>query len=134
MQITRQSEYAIRTMLELARSKAEVPLSTKFISKQQEIPEDFLKKTIKLLVIAGLVVTKRGNQGGVELARPADQINLADIIRAIEGTIALNICLAPGFECPNQPNCPISKALAKAQQAMLNELESHRLIDMAELD
>lgn len=130
MQITRQTEYAIRTMLELAKNDQGGILSTKFISEQQDIPEDFLKKTIKLLAIADLVVTLRGNQGGVKLARSAEEISLAEIIIAIEGPIALNVCLAPGYNCPNQPNCTISRSLAKAQVAMLKELKNEMLIDM----
>lgn len=130
MQITRQTEYAIKTMLELAKNPVGEVLSTRFISEQQEIPEDFLKKTIKLLVLADLVITQRGTHGGVKLARPAQEITLADIITAIEGPIALNICLSPGHECPNQPNCAISKALGRAQIAMLKELENQTLAQM----
>lgn len=132
MQITRQTEYAIKTMLELAKNRDGEFLSTKFISQQQEIPEDFLKKTIKLLALADLVVTQRGAHGGVKLARPATEINLVQIIEAIEGPIALNVCLAPGYKCPNQPNCPVSKALGKTQAAMLKVLENQILADMVQ--
>ncbi|HZK43995.1 MAG TPA: Rrf2 family transcriptional regulator [Syntrophomonadaceae bacterium] len=130
MQITRQTEYAIKTMLELAKNANGNVISTRFISEQQEIPEDFLKKTIKLLVLADLVITQRGAQGGVKLARPAEEITLVEIITAIEGPIALNVCLAPGYKCPNQPNCSISKVLRRAQTAMLTVLEDQLLSDM----
>lgn len=130
MQINRQTEYAIKTMLELAKNGEDVILSTRFISEQQDIPEDFLKKTIKLLVIADLVITQRGTNGGVKLAKPIKEISLADIIAAIEGPIALNICLSPDYNCPNKPNCSISRALEKAQVAMLKELENQTLADM----
>jgi len=130
MQITRQSEYAIRTMLELAQATSGELLSARYISERQDIPEDFLKKTVKLLAMADLVVTQRGPSGGVRLARSADQINLADIIAAVEGPIALNQCLSPGYDCPNQLTCPVSRNLARAQQAMLEELRRESLADM----
>jgi Rrf2 family protein len=130
MQITRQTEYAIRTMLELARAPQDEFVSTRFISEQQDIPEDFLKKTLKLLVLAGLINTQRGVKGGIALARPAGEITLVDIIEAVEGNIALNVCLASGYNCPNQPGCPVSRNLARAQQAMLNELRKESLEDM----
>ena len=60
MQITRQSEYAIRTLVEMAKHPAEEMLTTSYIAEQQEIPPDFLKKTIKLLILAGLIGTQRG--------------------------------------------------------------------------
>lgn len=130
LQITRQTEYALRAMLELAKVESGEFLSTKVISEKQDIPEDFLKKTIKLLVLADLVITQRGNNGGLKLGKPADQINLVDIITAIEGPIALNVCLVPGYYCPNQPTCPISKELARAQKALLKELSRNTLADL----
>lgn len=130
MQITRQSEYAIRTMLELARQPEGSYVSTRYISEKQDVPEDFLKKTLKLLVLAGLVTTQRGAGGGVTLARHPGEIYLADIITAVEGDLALNICLVPGYKCSNLPGCPVSRNFARAQQAMLAELRKESLEDM----
>lgn len=133
MQITRQSEYAIRTMLELARATEGELLSTRFISEQQDIPEDFLKKTIKLLALADLVSTQRGTGGGVRLAKPAGQITMFDIVTAIEGPISLNVCLSPSYSCPNQPTCPSSRVLRRAQEALVSELKKESLADMLQL-
>lgn len=130
MQITRQSEYAIRTMLELAQATPGELLSAKYISEKQDVPEDFLKKTVKLLAMSDLVVTQRGTNGGVRLAKLASEITLADIIAAVEGPISLNLCLSPGYNCPNQPSCPVSRNLARAQQALLDELRKETLADM----
>lgn len=127
MQITRQSEYAIRTMLELAKAPAGELLSTRYISEQQNIPEDFLKKTVKLLVLADLVYTQRGTNGGIRLIKSPDQISILDIITAVEGPMALNVCLAPGYQCPNQPGCPVSAVMARAQQALVRELGASTL-------
>ncbi|MEA1961885.1 MAG: Rrf2 family transcriptional regulator [Bacillota bacterium] len=131
MQITRQTEYAIRTILELARSETGELLSTRVISERQDIPEDFLKKTIQLLNYAGLVSTQRGVQGGVRLAKDPHEITLVDIITAIEGPIAINVCLAPDFQCPNRETCVISPLLARAQHAFLQELRKETLADLA---
>jgi len=130
MQITRQTEYAIRTMLELAKAPEGEILSTRFISEQQDIPEDFLKKTIKLLALADLVVTQRGTGGGVRLAKPAEQITMLDIITAIEGPICLNVCMAPNYNCPNQPTCPSKQVFKRAQDALVAELQKQSLAEM----
>lgn len=122
MQITRQSEYAIRTLVEMAKFPSEEILSTQYIASQQEIPIDFLKKTVKLLLLAKLVITQRGMHGGLKLARPAEEISLLDIITAVEGPIALNICLMEGSNCPNHQKCTVSPALARAQEALVAEL------------
>ena len=131
MQLTRQSEYAIRIMLELASRPAGEIVSSRTIAENQEVPEDFLKKTVQLLSLSGLVATHRGVQGGVRLARPALDISLADIVRAIEGPLYINLCLDPAYSCPNRVSCPVSLVLARAQSAFLAELERESLADLA---
>lgn len=134
MEITRQTEYAIRTLLELAAQPWGQVLSSKVISERQDIPEEFLKKTVQLLSINGLVITQRGVQGGVRLAKYADQITIADIITAIEGPFAINPCLAPGYDCKNSKSCPVRPVLARAQKAMLAEFSRETLADLAILN
>ncbi len=130
MQITRQTEYAIKTMLELAKVQGNELLPTRVISVRQDIPEDFLKKTIKMLSVAGLIHTVRGVQGGVRLAMDPAKITFADIIAAIEGPVAIHACLARGSNCPHQQHCVISPILARAQQAFLQELSRESLADL----
>jgi Rrf2 family protein len=117
--------------LELAKGPAGEVLQVKTISERQDIPVEFLKKTVQLLALAGLVNTRRGTQGGIMLARPAEDINIADIVKAIEGPIAINLCLEPGYVCPNQGTCPVSPVLARAQGAFLRELQRDSLADLA---
>lgn len=131
MQLTRQSEYALKILLELASHPVGEVISSKTISERQDIPEDFLKKTIHLLALGGLVSTLRGTQGGVRLAKSAEQINIADVVAAIEGPVSINPCLVPGFICPNQEKCSINPVLARAQKAFLDELSKESLADLA---
>lgn len=130
MQLTRQSEYALRTMLELASHPFGEIISSKTISERQDIPEDFLKKTIHLLAVNSLVNTVRGTQGGVRLAKSAAEIKVSDVVEAIEGPVAINPCLASGFVCPNQATCRISPVLARAQRAFIDELSKDSLADL----
>lgn len=132
MQLTRQCEYALRTMLELAAHPYGEVISSKVISERQDIPEDFLKKTIHLLSLNGLVNTLRGTQGGVRLAKAAEKITIADVVEAIEGPIAINPCLACGFTCPNQSICQLSPVLARAQNALIAELSKESLAQLVQ--
>ncbi|MGE5405706.1 MAG: RrF2 family transcriptional regulator [Candidatus Saccharibacteria bacterium] len=131
MQITRQTEYAIRTLLELATAPEGHLVSAKTISERQDVPEGFLLKTIQLLARAGFVVTQRGIQGGVRLARPADKITIADVLTVVEGPLALNVCMSPGFQCTNQPTCRVHQILSRAQHALVEELSKETLADIA---
>ncbi|MDD4801536.1 MAG: Rrf2 family transcriptional regulator [Syntrophomonas sp.] len=132
MQITRQTEYAIRTLIELAKVPYGQLISNKVISVRNDIPEEFLHKTIQILSRAGLVVTQRGVQGGVRLGRPLEEITIADVIEAMEGPFAINVCLSPGYQCSRLNICKVRKVLFDAQTAMLNELRKKSLAEIAE--
>lgn len=134
MQITRQTEYAIHTMLELSRAPFGELVPTRTIAERRDIPEGFLKKTIQLLARAGLVLTQRGTQGGVRLARPGGEITLVDVITAIEGPLAINVCLEPGNQCPNKGTCQVHRVFGRVQRAMVDELQRHTFADMVEME
>ena len=105
MKITRETGYAIKILIELAKSPFGELIPSKLIAEQQDIPGMFLQKTVQLLSRAGLVSTQRGIQGGVRLTVSADKITIANVITAIEGPLALNLCLSPGYSCPNMTDC-----------------------------
>lgn len=130
MQITRQTEYAVRTILELSKVPFGEMVHTKTISERQEVPEVFLKKTIQLLVRAGLVATQRGTHGGARLAVPSDRITLADVVTAIEGNLAINICLNEGNRCKNKDGCAVHRILQRGQQALVKELSRETFADI----
>jgi len=130
MQITRQTEYAIKTLIEMGQVPYGQLISSKVISQRHEIPEEFLHKTIQILSRAGLVVTQRGVQGGVRLGRPLDKITIANVIEAMEGPIALNVCLSPGYQCSNMGMCKVRRVLASAQNVMVKELNKKSLADI----
>ena len=130
LQITRQTEYAVHILLELANVPFGQMLQSRTISERQEIPEVFLKKTIQLLALAGLVTTQRGAQGGVRLSVPGDQITIAHIIEAIEGKVAINVCLAEGNQCLNKSSCQVHLILKRAQDALISELSRQTLADI----
>ena len=130
MQITRQTEYAIKTLIELGQVPYGQLISSRVISQRHNIPEEFLHKTIQILSRAGLVVTQRGVQGGVRLGRPLDELTVADVIEAMEGPIALNVCLSPGFHCQNMQSCQVRQVLTSAQAAMIQELKKKSLADL----
>ncbi len=133
MQITRQTEYAIKTVIELSKNYGKT-ISAKDISVRQEIPEFFLKKTIQFLVRAELAQTMRGARGGVKLVVSPEKITIADVIVAIEGKIALNVCLAAGYNCPNEGYCRVRKILQRTQESMLEELSKETFAELAGLE
>ena len=88
MRISLKTDYAIRAMAEIAAAGDEAPTSADSIHRAQAIPTKFLLNILSELRRAGLVESHRGAAGGYTLGHPAAAINLADIIRAVEGPLA----------------------------------------------
>ncbi len=90
MQVTAKTDYALRAAAELARAAADEsgPIKGEWISDAQGIPKKFMENILHDLKRAGIVRTRRGASGGYWLARPADEVSLAEVIRAVEGPLA----------------------------------------------
>jgi Rrf2 family protein len=88
MRITAKADYAVRAALELAASEDGEPVKGEHLSEAQQIPLQFLEHILLELKHARIIRTKRGVRGGYWLARPASEITLADVIRAVEGPLA----------------------------------------------
>ena len=88
MKVSAKADYAVRAALELAATDDSRPLKREQISAAQKIPSKFLETIMLELKHAGIVKSTRGAEGGYALARPADDISVADVIRAVEGPLA----------------------------------------------
>jgi len=85
--VTAKADYALRAVVELAGSSQASPRKVDEIAKAQAIPVSFLENILTQLRSAGIVRSQRGPEGGYWLARPPDDVNLAQIIRAVEGPL-----------------------------------------------
>ncbi len=130
MQLTRQAEYAIRTILELSMLPEGEFMQSRAIASRQKLPEQFLNKTVQILARTGLVETRRGAQGGIRLTVKPEEITIANVVTAVEGNIALNPCLADVYHCANQSTCRVHGILKRAQAAMLAELGRETFADL----
>jgi Rrf2 family protein len=87
MRISAKVDYAVRASIELAAAGGE-PIKGEVIADAQDIPLKFLENILGELKHTGIVASRRGAQGGYWLAKPADEVSLADIVRAVEGPLA----------------------------------------------
>src|SRR5437588_5052294 len=88
MRISAKADYAVRAAVELAAAIDEKPVKAERIATAQEIPLNFLENILGELRHAGIVRSHRGAEGGFRLAKAADRITVADVIRAVEGPLA----------------------------------------------
>lgn len=87
MKLNRASAYALHAVAYLARMENQRPVASHIIAREQGVPERFLLKVLKPLVVAGLLLSVRGPNGGYRLARPANKISVLEVIEAAEGPI-----------------------------------------------
>jgi Rrf2 family protein len=87
MRVTAKADYAVRAVIELAETDSNHPRKVDDVSHAQEIPLSFLENILTQLKSAGVVRSQRGPEGGYWLSRPAAEINLAEVIRAVEGPL-----------------------------------------------
>jgi len=87
MHVTAKADYAVRAVVELADSSQESPRKVDEISRAQAIPLSFLENILTQLRSTGIVRSQRGPEGGYWLARPPEELSLAQVIRAVEGPL-----------------------------------------------
>jgi Rrf2 family protein len=87
MHVTAKADYAVRAVVELAGSSQQSPRKVDDVAQAQAIPVSFLENILTQLRSSGIVRSQRGPEGGYWLAQPADELNLAQVIRAVEGPL-----------------------------------------------
>ena len=106
MRLSNLADYAVVTMSQAARHCGGGRVSASELSAETGLPAPTVQKLVSKLVAAGLLRSVRGAGGGLQLARPAAAISLADIVEAVEGPIALTACLE-GSECSVDHDCRV---------------------------
>ncbi|MEN2995138.1 MAG: Rrf2 family transcriptional regulator [Thermodesulfovibrio sp.] len=122
LQITRETDYAIRTVLYLS-AKEEYFAKAEDIAKSMQIPQSFLRKILKNLEKAEIVKLKRGVSGGIKLSKNPSEITLYDVIVAIEKKLALNRCLINEKICGLMPKCPVHPVWFKIRERLIQALK-----------
>ncbi|MFF8383966.1 RrF2 family transcriptional regulator [Streptomyces kanasensis] len=87
MRISAKADYAVRAALLLATAGPTAPLKAEAIAEAQDIPHKFLEGILNDMRRSGLVVSQRGVNGGYRLARPARDVSIADVVRAVDGPL-----------------------------------------------
>lgn len=131
MRINRRTDYAVRVMLALAKQPFGTRLSTEMIKDSMLVPRAFLQRIIADLSRAKLIVTFPGPNGGLQLSRLAEDINLRHIWEAIEGPLLVSECLQSPQDCPLSAQCPVRGRWGRLQRLMVEELESTDLNQIA---
>jgi Rrf2 family protein len=130
VRVSARTDYAIRALLELAASE-DRPMRGDAMARAQGIPPKFLETLLGDLRRARLVTSQRGGDGGYRLARPAAEITLADVIRAVDGPLAAVRDVAPEGVEYSGPAARLRDVWIALRASMRSVLETVTLADVA---
>jgi Rrf2 family protein len=132
LRINRQTDYAIRVVLALAKQPLGTRLSSSVIGKEMLIPAAFLSRIVAQLAQANIVLTFPGRDGGLQLARPAEEINLKEIVELMEGPVLLSECMLCEQTCPFEGDCIVRKRWNRLQNVIFEELAKTKFSELAQ--
>ena len=125
------ADYAVRAAVELAAADGDRPMKGDRIAQAQEIPQNFLENILADLRNAGIVASRRGADGGYWLARPAAEVSVADVIRAVDGPLA-NVRGIRSEQVAYQGSAePLRDVWVAVRASLRNVLERVSLADLA---
>jgi FeS assembly SUF system regulator len=135
LRITKLTDYAIVVLAQLAGSKtSDESISTaRALAERTSLPGPTVSKILKELARSGLVTSQRGLTGGYRLARAASEISVAEVVRAVEGEIAVTDCNRHDAEpsCDYVGACPVEANWVRINEAIFQALAAISLADMA---
>ena len=129
MRLTRFTDYSLRVLIYLGL-ETDNWVTIRRISEAYGISRNHLMKVVSLLTRMGYLVAQRGPGGGIRLARPAEDINLAQVIRDTEEDLVMVECFHEEGQCVITPACRLKKVIGMALDAYLDTVEKYTLQDL----
>lgn len=131
MRVSAKSDYALRALIEMAGRDDGRPVSAEELGRLQEIPHGFLQAILADLRRAGVVVSQRGQYGGWRLQRPAGEISVADVIRAVDGPLVSVYGLRPESVTYNDSAAVLQHVWIAARHSLRDVFENVTIAQLA---
>lgn len=129
--IRRNTDYALRLMLNLAKHYGKESMSSRVLAEEEEVSYQLTCKLMQKLHSAKLVKSQMGPKGGFFLSKDPSEITLAAIVEVIQGPVSVNRCLLEMDVCSRLSNCPISSKLTELQkyiESFFNDVTLNQLL------
>lgn len=131
MKLSTKGRYGLRALIDLAQYGKEEAVSIQSISARQQISDSYLEQLVRKLKKAGLVTSIRGAQGGYRLAKPAEEISVGDVLRALEGSIEAVSC-QEGENCVGKDLCVARYVWRKVNKSIQETVDSIMISQLVE--
>ena len=134
--LTMKGKYGLKALSDMALADPGAVLQSAEIAQRHGISKKFLDAILADLRLAGIVVTRKGRSGGYRLARPADVISVGEVLRVLDGPLALIACASrsayvPCTDCRDESACAVMLAMLEVRDAVASVLDRKTLIEMA---
>lgn len=126
-------QYALRALTFVVAEGDDVRFQAKEICERAEIPESFTRKVFQSLVQGGFLNAHRGPGGGYSLKRPAGEITLLEVIKAVEGEDTFDHCVLGFSECGSAQPCPLHEMWVASKKSLLEHLSNTTIDQMTAL-
>lgn len=130
MKLSTRSRYGTRMVLDIALHSKEGPVRISDISKRQGVSVKYLEKLIRPLKQGGFITSKRGPRGGHMLSEKPEDITVGQVVRTMEGELALTECTKDDKVCPISGDCLTRRVWVSATQAMFDKLDAVSFADL----
>ncbi len=131
MHITRYTDYSLRVLIYLAIHQDRLATISE-IANSYGISKNHLMKIVQQLNQQGYLLATRGKNGGIKLNRPAEQINIGQLVREVEDKNKLVECFGTDNQCVITPSCQLKNIFAEAQENFFSTLDAYTLIDLVQ--
>ena len=134
--LSKKTKYGIKALTFLARCEESNPVQISEISKKENISHKFLESILLTLKKAGLLGSKKGKGGGYYLRKHPTEIKMTEVIRVLEGPIAMVPCVSLNFyekcdDCPDETLCSVHKLMVQVRDNTLDVFRNTTLADLA---
>ena len=134
--LSKKTKYGLKALTYIARRKEEIPVQVSEIAKCESIPQKFLESILLTLRKAGILGSKKGKHGGYYLRKIPSEILMTEVMRVLEGPIAMVPCVSLNFyekcdDCPDENLCSVHKLMIQVRDSTLHVFRNTTLEDLS---
>ena len=136
--LSKKTKYGLKALTFIARSGDDVPVQVSAIAKSEQIPQKFLESILLTLRKAGILGSKKGKHGGYYLRNEPSEIKMTDVMRVLEGPIAMVPCVSLNYyekcdDCPDEHKCSVHRLMIEVRDNTLKVFRNTTLADLSEV-
>ncbi|MEC3905629.1 Rrf2 family transcriptional regulator [Tamlana sp. 2201CG12-4] len=134
--LSKKTKYGLKALTYIARSEGDSPIQVSEIAKNESIPQKFLESILLTLRKAGVLGSKKGKHGGYYLRNAPSEIKMTDVMRVLEGPIAMVPCVSLNYyekcdDCPDELKCSVHKLMIEVRDSTLKVFRNTTLQDLS---